>query len=89
MTKDIYHKNGKQIIEYGFDSLFEYCDYLNAGVHNPKITSTTSKDSHRNDWSGTATYEEAVRLCLYGDYSNKFNELLKLKDTLNEEMTEK
>ncbi|MDR0831370.1 MAG: hypothetical protein LBM99_00555 [Bacillales bacterium] len=87
--KQIYHKNNKDIIEYSFYSLSEYCEYLQTGTHNPKITTTTSKDTTRNEWSGTTSYDEALNLCLYGDYSNKFNELLKLKDVLDVELTEK
>ncbi|MDR2867259.1 MAG: hypothetical protein LBV55_01160 [Acholeplasmatales bacterium] len=89
MRKQIYTKNDKQVIEQEFDSLAEYCEYLSYGTFNPKITSKTSTDSTRNEWSGTTTYEEAINLCLYGDYSNKFNELIELKDELDDKINEK
>lgn len=89
MKKEVYQKNGKLVVEHSFDSLSEYCDYLEEGVFNPKITSRTSMDSNRNDWSGSASYAESMQLCLYGDYSDKFGVLLKLKDELDTKLTEK
>jgi hypothetical protein len=89
MNKYTYYKNDKYIVEHEFDSLSEYCEYLSKGTFNPKITSRTSSDLSRNEWSGTVSYEEAINLCLYGDYSNKFNELLKLKDQLDDKITQK
>ncbi|MDR2828621.1 MAG: hypothetical protein LBV51_04290 [Acholeplasmatales bacterium] len=87
--KQVYTKNNKLVVEHTFYSLSEYCEYLKNGVINPKITSSTSSKTGDINFSGTATYEEAINLCLYGDYSNKFDELLKLKDKLDDELTNK
>jgi hypothetical protein len=88
-VKEVYYKGDKQIVEYNFNSLSEYCEYLTNGVHNGRITSHLSSDAQGSEWSGTDSYEEAVQLCLYGDYSDRFNELLKLKDDLDESILEK
>jgi hypothetical protein len=86
--KKIYVKNSKTVIEEHFDSLTEYIAYIDAQPFSPKMTSRTSEKKNEKNWSGTDSYAQAKELCLHGDYSDKFNELLGLKDRVDSFLTE-
>ena len=77
-----YQKKDYMIMEYVFDSITEFLEYLDVTPTNTKIW-TNSLHSMTGSYSfcKTKSFEEAVELCKYG-YHEDFQRLVELKLSL-------
>lgn len=78
-----YKKDDYDIMEYDFDSIAEFLDYIenapiNSGVWGYRNLSSETGDY---DFCKTRSLEEAKELCKYG-YHDNFEKLVELKNTL-------
>ena len=78
-----YKKDDYDIMEYDFDSIAEFLDYIekapiNSGVWGYRNLSSETGDY---DFCKTQSLEEAKELCKYG-YHDNFEKLVELKNTL-------
>lgn len=80
---NFYQKKGYKIMEYDFDSITEFIDYLDTTPVNTNIWKNEDLCSETGDYSfcQTRTLEEAKQLCKFG-YHENFDKLIQLKDTL-------
>ena len=79
-----YQKDVFEIMEYSFNSLSEFLDYLDNTPINTKVWNKRNLSSARKDdgWSQTKTFQEARELCKFG-YHENFDKFLSLKDQLS------
>lgn len=78
-----YQKKDYMIMEYTFDSITEFLDYLDVAPTNTKIWNGCSLKSKTgsSNFCRTESFEEAVELCKYG-YHEDFQRLVGLKISL-------
>lgn len=78
-----YKKNDYIIMEYDFESIFEFIDYLDTTPTNTSIwgTGKLASETEDYDFCKTRSLEEAKEFCKYG-YHEDFNKLVELKITL-------
>ena len=81
-----YKKNdyNNMVMEYTFDSITEFLDYLDntrINTHIWRNKKLKSEADNNYDFYKTHSLEEAKELCRYGDYK-KFDKLVELKSTL-------
>ena len=79
-----YQKDALEIMEYRFNSLTEFLDYLDKTSINTRVWDKRKLSSARKDdgWSQTKTFKEAQELCKFG-YHENFDKFLSLKDQLS------
>lgn len=78
-----YKKGNYDIMEYTFNSLIEFIEYLDDTPTNTRIWgyNRLSSDGDDYDFYGTRSLNEAKELCKYGYHTN-FDKLIELKLTL-------
>lgn len=78
-----YSKDNYKIMEYDFDSIYEFIDYLDNTPTNTDIWGNIDLSSSTGDYSFCKTYslEEAKEYCKFG-YHEDFDKLVELKLTL-------
>lgn len=86
MRKEVILKGSEKIVKLEFDSTTEMLDYCEGKQNAPGFYSKSSHSVEDCEWIGTDSWEEAERLCKYGDFSDKFKEFVKLKDDLDIEL---
>lgn len=75
-----YKKNDWNIMNYYFESITEFIDYIdNAQISNAFRDETLSSESRDYSWYRTNNLQEAKELAKYG-YSENFDRFLELKD---------
>ena len=78
-----YYKKGEyNVMEYDFDSITEFLDYIENAPINTNIWSRRdlSSETGSYDFCETRTIEEAKQLCKFG-YHDNFEKLVELKNT--------
>lgn len=78
-----YEKGNYNIMEYDFDSIAEFLDYIDSAPINSEIWGYRSlaSETENYDFCKTHSLEEAKDLCRYG-YHENFEKLVELKMTL-------
>lgn len=77
-----YSKNGYQVMEYDFDSITEFIDYIDkTPVQEDKFGRNPSSESGDYSFCKTQNLEEAKKLCMFG-YHENFERLAELKRQL-------
>lgn len=78
-----YKKDGYYIMEYEFDSITEFLEYINITPINSEVWDSRDLKSEtvKYDWCKTRSLDEAKKLCKYG-YHEDFEKLTELKITL-------
>lgn len=79
-----YNKNNHMVMNYYFDSITEFLNYIdNTPTADGFInySDLSSMKTSNNEWSGTRSLEEAENLAKYG-YSQNFESFIELKDKL-------
>lgn len=79
-----YYKKGElYVMEYSFDSLIEFIEYLDHAPINSRIWGYSGLSSETGDFDfcQTRSLEEAKELCKYG-YHENFDKLVELKTSL-------
>jgi len=78
-----YRKNGKNVMEYNFDSITEFINYLDNTPTNTDIWGDGELHSNDSDYGffKTSSLQEAKDLCKYG-WHEDFDRLVELKLTL-------
>lgn len=88
MRIDTIKKDDAVIYSFDFDNLFELADYVETAPINEKIffkVSSQVDDPDRAEWYGTRTFEDAVKLCRYGDFDG-FDQFIDLNTKLEKGM---
>ena len=66
-------KNDSIIHSFDFNNLYELAEYVETAKINEKIFTRVSSavdNPEKAEWYGFKSFEEAVKLCKYGDFSN-------------------
>lgn len=75
-----YEKNGYNVMEYSFDSIMEFLNYLNSHETNKEVwkRNNLSSDNSSYSFAHTNNLKEAMEMCKYG-YHENFEKLVDLK----------
>ena len=75
-----YKKDQYDIMEYNFDSITEFIDYLNNTLVNTNVWNLERLSSEKGDFEfcQTNSLEDAKNMCKYGLHED-FNKLIELK----------
>ena len=77
-----YKKNNKKVMEYTFDSIIEFLEYLDsASISRSFRGKRLSSEDQDYDFTRTRTLEEAKEYCKYG-YHDNFEKLVEIKCSL-------
>lgn len=82
-----YKKDDYNIMEYNFDSITEFLEYIDNTPINDEVYGNKTLESEKNgyDFFETNSFEEAENLCKYG-YHENFDKLLNLKILLEKHL---
>ena len=82
-----YKKDDYDIMEYNFDSITEFLEYIDNTPINDEVYGNRTLESEKNDYDffETNSFEEAENLCRYG-YHENFDKLLSLKIILEKHL---
>ena len=81
-------ENDSIIHSFEFDNLFDLANYVETAKINEKIFTRVSSavcNPEKTDWYGSNSFEEAVKLCRYGDFSD-FDQFIDVSDRLEKGM---
>ena len=73
-----YRKNNYNVMEYRFDSIIEFIDYIENTEVRSDIFKRLSSETGDYDFCKTRTLEEAKKFCMFG-YHEDFEKLKELK----------
>jgi len=76
-----YQKKGYNVMEYDFDSITEFIDYLDSHSIRREIFRTPHSETGEYSFCKTRSYEEAKDFCKYG-YHEDFDKIVELKHQL-------
>lgn len=76
-----YRKDGFKIMEYDFDSITEFIDYIETQPTNSSVFTECHSKSGDYEFCKTHSLEEAENFCKYG-YHEEFDKILSLKHKL-------
>lgn len=78
-----YKKDDYNVMEYDFDSITEFIEYIERTPINSNVWGYRNLSSETGDYDfcKTSSFEEAKELCKYG-YHENFDKLVELKNTL-------
>ncbi len=77
-----------EMIEYRFDSIWSVIEYLKNAPDN-RFFREKSSETGSFDFTGTHSYGEAEKLCLYGGEKSDFERFMYLKESLDDTLIEK
>lgn len=89
MEKRVRHFLGDELIEYKFDSIWSLFQYLKKARITKPFEKDKSSESGSLEFTGTKSYGEAEKLCLYGGDKSEFEKFMYLKEALDDTLIEK